>query len=410
LKTQEPGTAELADTADTTEPLLVEPSTAAEPTGPNRSWLRLLLPVAIFAMSRLGVLIAARGAGWLEPKLRVSRVLSGWDGGWFIRVARDGYPESLDFAGSGNPWAFWPGWPGLIRGVQAVTGLAYDTVAIVTATALGFVAVVAIWLLVEGRMGQRAALTTTLLVCFFPTAYVFGMAYSESMFFAVVALGLLAVDREKWLAAGVLASIACLVRVPGAALVAAVVIAALLAARRDRSWRPLVGVVVAPLGLVAWTVYQWVRLGTPMAYFKAQETGWRNEFVWFTTPFKSLGRILTSREAWQVPTDLMAGMALVLVVVSVIAAVLMARRNPGVVPVSWWVYSGFTVVFAFSPYWPTGVLRYSMAAFPLFAAAWGRLPRQLVGPIVGLSATIMGTLALVAFVGLRDFRYAPFAP
>ena len=200
------------------------------------------------------------------------------------------------------------------------------------------------------------------------------MAYSDSLFLALAALGLLAIDRERWLAGW-----GCGERgLPREG------------ARASRSsprspwprwlrqgeiarYRPLIAVAVAPLGVVGWTLYQWVRVGTPTAYVKAQETGWNNEFVWFTTPFRSLWHVATDRSAWQSPPDLMAGAALVLVVASIVAAVIFARRQPTAVPIAWWVYSGVTILFAFSPFWPTSVLRYAMAAFPLFAVAWGRL-------------------------------------
>ena len=242
--------------------------------------------------------------------------------GWYLRIAADGYPDNVlpEPGQIGNRWAFYPGQPGLTRAVAEVSGFSLEISAILVATLAGLLAAVSIWILVEEHLGRDAALTATALVCFFPSAYVLSMGYSESLFLLGAAVCLRTIGRRQWVATGLTASATCLVRATGVALVAAIVVAAGLVMYRERLWRPLVGVVLAPLGLIGWAVVQWASVGTPTAYFDAQRLWWQG-FVWFRSPFESLWHVLTDRATWSDAPDVMAAGALVFVAVSAVLAV-----------------------------------------------------------------------------------------
>src|SRR5262249_29154917 len=155
------------------------------------------------------------------------------------------------------------------------------------------------------------------------------------------------------------------IRPPGLAMVAVVGVAALSELLRRRiSLQMVVGVVLSVAGFVAWLVYQWVRLGNPTAYLDAQRLGWYNQFNWFSTPFRSLWRLLTDRAAWSQGTEVMGAASLLVVAASAVLAVQFVRRHRRAVPLEWWAYIVVTTAFAFSPYWPTSILRYTYALFP----------------------------------------------
>lgn len=375
-------------------------------------WSGPSLGIAIFLTSRLGVLAGAKAVTWLFPELKVSQLLGGWDGAWYQGIAAHGYPEAVAQGQGplGNEWAFFPGYPLLIRGVAEVTNLSYNMSGIVVSTLAGAVFAGALWVLVEDRLGYDNARSATTLLCFFPAAYVLGMVYGESVFLALAALCLVAVGRRQWIVAGLVAGMAGAVRSSGVALIVVVVICVgrELWTRRA-TWRALLGAVLAPMGIAAWMAVQWAQVGSPIAFIDSQKV-WFHKFVWFTTPFKSFWLVLTERETLAEPADLMAAGALVLVVCSTGLAIAFAARHRKVVPMEWWVYSGISVVVAFSPYWPAAVLRYTMAAFPLFAVALAQIPRRAHIPLLCLSATAMATLAFVAFGGIANWQHAPFAP
>jgi hypothetical protein len=107
---------------------------------------------------------------------------------------------------------------------------------------------------------------------------VLSMAYTEALFCALAVWALVGVLRGQWLLAGVCAGAAGLVRPTGSALALAVVLAALVAAVRTRSWRPVAAAVLAPLGLLGYLGYVGARAGSPMGWFTIQRTGWGSRF------------------------------------------------------------------------------------------------------------------------------------
>jgi hypothetical protein len=104
----------------------------------------------------------------------------------------------------------------------------------------------------------------------------------------------------------------------------------------------------------------------------------------------------------------MAAGAFVFVVVGVVLLVRYHRRQrplPGFV----WFYVIAMVLAAMSPFWATGILRYTMPLFPLMAAVIVSIPRSWRVPLVGTSALLQGGLALVAFASSIEWWVAPFA-
>ena len=204
---------------------------SADPVAPPanwRNWTRdLSRPAGYFVLSRFGVLFAALVGKWIFPRLNVPFVLgSGWDGGWYLRIAQHGYPSHLvNEYGSGSRWAFFPAFPAAIRLVASTTGLSFTHAAIVASAVCGLASVIAVWLMVSEVFGRQVADRTTLLYVFFPSAYVLSMAYTEGLFVAAACFCLYALSRRWWITAGVLASVASLSRNIGVVLVVCVAVA-----------------------------------------------------------------------------------------------------------------------------------------------------------------------------------------
>jgi Dolichyl-phosphate-mannose-protein mannosyltransferase len=381
------------------------PSASAPATTPRFS---VLVPLAIYASSRVAVGLVALAATWLQPQLTVAQVLAGWDGGWYLRIAADGYPGSLVTEGGGNRWAFFPLLPGLVRLVAQVPGLTYRDAGLVVALVLGALAAVAVWCAVARLFSRELAGAVTLLLCFFPTAYAFSMIYTEGLFIAAAAGTLLLLGQRRWVLAGLVAGAGCLSRSVGAVLVLVCLVEAVAVVRAERRMRPLFAPALAALAGASWAVVSWVRVGSATAFTKAQET-WGPGFVWFRTPFRSALHLVTRRSAWSNAQEVMAAGALVFMAVGVALLVWLHRRGERL-PLSWWVYIGGTVLAALSPFWPSSVLRYSMAVFPLFIGYCRLVPRRHLPTVAAVSATLMGGLALVAFASIATWQTAPFAP
>lgn len=350
--------------------------------------------LGVYAASRLCVFVAAQAVGWLQPSWSVARVLNFWDGGWYISIAEHGYPDTLDIqpGSNANHWAFHPFVPLTIRAVSTVTGLSSSTSAVLGSTVLGAIAFCLVRDLLGTVLADQDADFGVDLLAFFPAAYVFSMGYTEPAFMLFAAASLLAVRREQWVLAGLMASGATLVRVPGLGVVAAVGVAAILAMRGGMGRRPLWALALAPIGYLSWLAYQWKEIGTPRASLIAQEY-WQGDFEFLTQPFRSAWRVLTYRDRWADGGDFGATIA-VLIVAASIVVVLRRWRAGQSVPVDWMVYSATAVVFAFTPSLPFSVLRYSMAAFPLWAVGASVIPSRARAIVLAASAGLMCVFAM----------------
>ena len=253
-------------------------------------------------------------------------------------------------------------------------------------------------LFVRDVLGEETALKAVALVVFFPAACI---AYVEGLLLAAAAACLLCVRRERWLMAILFANVACLSKESGVALVVAIAAEAL---RPGRTTPARIGIVVAAaassLTFIGFGVYWWARTGHPLAFVSA-EHDWNGKFVWFETPFKVVWSLLTSRDAWYQVSRVVAARGFVVVVVGFVYLVRLHRHGRGVSP-AWWAYAMVGALIAFSPFWPTSILRYTMVALPVFAAAYAHLARPRLELSVGVFGVIQGLIAIVDFVGVVD--------
>lgn len=257
----------------------------------------------LYAATRIGQLLLI---DWMTPPdgpgLRDQ--LLEWDGGWFIRVATDGYAHGYSYDDSGhlvgNGLAFFPLYPLLIRAVAA-TGLSPQTAALAVSWLASAVAAVLLHLLATSLYSRRVGYALVVLACAQPMSVVFSMAYSEGLFLALAAGMLLAAHRQSWLAAGALGLATALTRPTGAAAALALAVAALTArAPRERALprcapdgralarrallrcapdgRALVAAGVALAGVPGYLLWVALRVGDWDAWFTIQAAGWGSSF------------------------------------------------------------------------------------------------------------------------------------
>lgn len=370
----------------------------------------LARPIGFFLLSRIAVLFAALVSKWIFPKLSVPVVLgSSWDGGWYLHIAQYGYPDRLVNEGTGSSWAFLPAFPWMIRGAVTVTGLSYTHAAIVVTFVFAMASAVAVWLAVREVFGAAIADRSVLFLVFFPTAFVLSMTYTEGLFLTAAGFCLYALSRRLWLTASIFAIVASLTRNFGLVLLVCVAVAAIPVIAKERKARPLLALVLSPLGLIAWMAYSWVRVGTPLAFLKAESYWGGAHFVWFLTPFRSLGHLFAGAQAFKVAPDVLAGGALVFVIVGLVWLAQAQMRGLRI-PLFWWVFTAGSALGTLSPYWPSSVLRYSMAIFPLFAAYAWKIRPTWTGGVVGALAVSQGALAVMIFVAVVHPQATLLAP
>lgn len=165
-----------------------------------------------------------------------------WDGQWYQRIATEGYPSELPRNDSGqvrqNPWAFYPIFPLMARGVMALTGLSFPVAATLVATVLGYAAAVALAVLLLPRIGARFTVAAVALFAAFPAAPTLQIAYTESLAVLLLCLVLWYLGRGRWGSAAVVALVTGLAR-PVALPLGLVALVAVWLRWRRREQQPL---------------------------------------------------------------------------------------------------------------------------------------------------------------------------
>lgn len=296
-----------------------------------------------------------------------------WDSNWYHRVADFGYPATLPLDSAGNveqnSWAFFPLYPGMVRGLMEL-GLSWEIAAQLVSTLCAGAAMVMIYLAVMRAVGpdkRWLALGTVVLTAFFPSAAVLGTAYTESLALLLVASSLyLLLRRWYWAAAGVvlLLGLTRAVALPFALVVAVHLWTRWRAARDPEIDDPLPGrdiVSILFLGAASvvsgflWQIIMGFAMGDFAAYFKTQEA-WRS--FGGLTPFK----------AWFTWADYLMGPLGYFVLIAVIALAVWAiiGKHARVVGPELRSWAGFYLLYLFAVVDPqSSLMRFLLLAFPL---------------------------------------------
>ncbi|HEY1486371.1 MAG TPA: mannosyltransferase family protein [Micromonosporaceae bacterium] len=321
-------------------------SEAAEEAVPSRwDWRRDAGgPLLIYAATRLAQLIVLT---WMDPPggPSIQSKLLSWDSGWFLDVARNGYPHGYTYDATGqiigNGLAFFPVYPLLIRGGHAL-GLSYGVAALTISWIAGAAAAVLVYALMRalvqgGEFGERVRSSATVagyalvvLVCAQPMSVVLSMGYAESLFVALVAGCLLAAYRRSWIVAGVLGVAAGLTRPTGAALaIALAVAAAMRIADENSSLRERITAICAGVAALAsvpaYIIWVGLRVGEPNAWFVIQTAGWGSTFDFGSSTWTFIRQTLQAGDGW-------VAMSVVAILFAAVIALLVALMHRGWLP------------------------------------------------------------------------------
>jgi hypothetical protein len=136
-----------------------------------------------------------------------------WDVVHYQRIAEQGY---TDLESSIFP----PLFPAVIKVLAPALGGSYLLAALLACNLSYFAALIIFYKLIRSEYEPEVARRSTLYLSIFPTAFFFLVPYSESLFFLMVMLFFYAARCQRWVAAGVAAGLASLVRFQGLVLVA----------------------------------------------------------------------------------------------------------------------------------------------------------------------------------------------
>jgi hypothetical protein len=361
--------------------------------------------VAYAAVRGLGLTvlgIAAAATGKSPHTLLGER----WDSVWYARIAARGYGYEIRVPDGGlhSDLAFFPLFPALERAASQVTPLSVPDAGLLVSWSASLFAAWGIFTVGARLYGRRTGIVLAVLWGAYPTAFVQSMAYTETLFTALAAWALYAVLTGRWITAGGLALLAGLTRPSAAAVVAAVWIAAAVAVVRGLRagaspgellrghTRTLLGVLLAPLGWLAYVLFVGVRNGSPFAYFEVQRR-WGNGF--------DGGRALAGFVWQNLTSDVLAGSALCAVPALVLWLVWRSARQRQPLPLL--VYAAAMVVISLvgSGYFGSRP-RLMMPAFPLLlpaAVALARLRPVRTALVLGAAASASAAYGAVTLLG-----------
>jgi len=335
----------------------------------------LLLAWTLFA--KLGVLALGVIAFWavngsVAPLLHP---WDRWDGPHYTDIAIFGYmaddPGNLfypgyrqDFPGDVDLYiVFFPLFPWLVAGVNAVVGVPLVSAFVVATAASALVAPV-LYRLVSVDLGHRIALKAAAFLLVFPTAYFLHIGYTESLFLALAFGSMWLARTGRWWGAGLVGALAALTRVNGLVLVPALAVEAWLQWREHRriqvSWLAI-GLVVVGFGIYLWL--NWSVYGDPLAFSEIQRDHW---FKHLAPPWEGIAGMVE----WTTNSDpddafMLGWMELLFTGLGALAAVatlLWLRPTWGVwMAGNWLLITGTGFVMS--------VPRYSLVLFGLFAWA-----------------------------------------
>ncbi|MGW4074037.1 hypothetical protein ACWELB_11050 [Streptomyces asiaticus] len=250
--------------------------------------LRRAAPALLaYAGTRLLGLVVLAIWGAFADKSPHQLLSARWDSLWYTRIAEEGYGYTLHLPDGAihSNLAFFPLLPALERVISAIAPLGAADAGVLVSSVTSLFAAWGIFAIGDLLYGRRVGVTLAVLWGVLPVGIVQSMAYSESLFTALAAWGVYAALTRRWLWAGLCAALAGLTRPVGAAVVAAVWVAAavelLPGGRWRHAWRQdrslLAGVVLAPLGWLGYVVWVALRTGSVTGYFDVQN-GWGNGF------------------------------------------------------------------------------------------------------------------------------------
>ena len=311
----------------------------------------------------------------VRPKSAASGIieaLTSWDGQWYFSLVRHGYPRSvpplITYAQPEARAAFFPLFPWLVRAVNVVLPGNDVAAALFVNVLLGAVFVLLVGALARAWTGGQHAKKAMMIAALYPGSFVLSFAYSEALFLALAAASMLAWHKQRYLIAGLLAALATASRPNAVALVAAYMVGSLLLILRDRVWRSLITVFMAPLGFIVAQGYIAWRANEARVWMRVQSEAWGEGASFGGTAVRRVVKFFL--HPLSSPSNVITVLALLSLVIGF--AALTRTRLPAYAI----VYSTVITFLMLLPETVTARPRFVYSAFPLMIAVVAAWPKR----------------------------------
>jgi hypothetical protein len=270
----------------------------------------------------------------------------------------------------------------------------------------GLVATVLVQKLATGWWEEASGRRAAILFAVFPGSVVFSMVYAEGIFIPLAIGTILALERRRWLTAGVLAGLASATEPEALILVIVCAIAALLELRRggwrDRgARRSLLAPLLSVAGGAALLSYLWARTGSPFATAIAQRDGWHehSDPLALVHLITKLGSQISFTH-FNHPTinlNLVSGLLGAIALFAMLALVWRSRREMSVEAIVWTLGISFVALTAAYPF--SANPRVLITAFPAVMVVGRYVSGRRFALLAAISCAGLAGLGLLTFVG-----------
>jgi len=302
-------------------------------------------------------------------------VLTSWDGIWYMRIVRYGYPtfvpQHITYDDTQARLAFFPAYPHLVRYFNVILPGGDTLAALVLNFMLGAGFILLVGLLARSWFGVSVAKRAMILCALFPGSFVLSFAYSEALLLFLAAACLYLLQKEKWLCAGVVAMLATATRPNGIAVIAACAVAAFLAWRQTKSLRPFIAPLLSPIGFIGYQLWINNHADESGVWFRVQGEAWKEGASFGLTAIRRTLEAFT--QPLTSPTDLITAASFVL---TLFLLWLVWKKHR--IPLPALAYSVVIIALMLLPATVTARPRFLFTAFPLFivAAVWLDHPKR----------------------------------
>lgn len=234
------------------------------------TWKILLIIISLFAIYFLPLGYKDRFLGGGPVNYQLLPELFSWanfDGEHYLSIAIFGY-KFLE-------QAFFPVYPILIT-FFARPDASNLLLSLINATVAGllisnisfFLALFFLWELIKIDFSERIAYLTIILILVFPTSFYFGAVYNESLYLLMSVLSFYFARKGNWLFAGLFGMVSSATRIFGILLLPALLFEAW---QQKADYRKFFWIILIPIGLGAYMLYQFFTVGDFFAFYHLQK-------------------------------------------------------------------------------------------------------------------------------------------
>lgn len=196
--------------------------------------------------------------------------LLNWDSRYYISITQFGYQQS-------SHYAFFPGYPLVIKSISLLTGNFYLS-AILISNLATFLASVVLYKLIVLDFTKKIAKQTFIFLLLFPTSFYLVMGYSEGLFLLLSVLTIYFFKKGNFFASSIFANFLSITRVAGLVLISSIIIHVIVTKQLSKkNWIML----LSPVAFLIYCLYLYTQTQNPF-YFLVSQIEWRRTigFPW----------------------------------------------------------------------------------------------------------------------------------